>query len=228
MKVVFAAVTKNFGSTKVLDELSFTVKKGSFTFIIGPSGVGKTTIIRLILSQSKVTSGQIMLGKLDLTHAKKRQLENYRKRIGVIYQDFQLIPDKTIRENIQLALDIIKAPKAELQDRVREAAEKTELVDRLDFFPSQLSGGELQRASLARALAVRPKLILADEPTGNLDPKSAWKLMSLLKRINETEKTTIIMTTHNSEIVNKMRLRVLRLSGGKISSDKKRGEYTLE
>jgi len=228
MKIVFDKVTKSWGEIAALKDLSFKIKPGEFLFIVGPSGSGKTTILRLILSELKPSEGEIEVGDHSLTKAKKKQIDLNRRQIGVIFQDYRLIKDKTVRENIEIALDITGHPKKSWPELIEKAATRTEISNRLNFFPSQLSGGEKQRASLARSLAIAPRLILADEPTGNLDPKSAWQLMALLRKINTQDKTTIIMTTHNSDIVNNMHLRVIRLSEGKILSDKGRGSYPKE
>lgn len=219
MNIKFNNVTKKYGIIVAVSQITFEVKSGEFVFIAGPSGAGKTTLLRLILSQTKPTSGTLEIGNVDLGQSKKHQLEKIRKKIGVIYQDYQLIPDKTIEENIALALDIVSYPKKNLHHQIDEVIRKVNLTTRRFLYPSQLSGGELQRASLARALAIDPAIILADEPTGNLDLENTWRLIKLLKDINQTTKTTIIMTTHNSDIIDSLDKRVIFLRDGMVEKE---------
>lgn len=219
MRVVFDHVAKSFGLISALNDINFSIEPGEFVFVVGPSGAGKSTLIKLILNQYKPTSGSIIIGDTDLTQASKQQIEQIRRSVGVIFQDYQLIPDKTIEENIALALDIIDCPPSEISSKIDDVLKKVNLVSRRFLFPGQLSGGEQQRAALARALAVNPKLILADEPTGNLDVENTWNLIKLLKDINEHDKTTIIMTTHNQDIIDSFRKRILFIKNGAIEKD---------
>jgi len=224
MDLTFSRITKAHGDTKSLDKISFEVKSGEFLFIVGPSGAGKTTLIKLILAAIKPTDGEIVV-TFPKRKKKKRKIEEIRRLIGTVYQDTRLVTDKTVYENIELALDIISTPKEERSETIKKVLKKTDLEDKADLFPSQLSGGELQRASLARALSIKPLLILADEPTGNLDPESGWKLVELLRKINKEDKTTIIMVTHDIDIVDSLKTRVIHLDKGKIIKDKKKGKY---
>jgi len=227
MKIVFENVSKSYGVVDALKELSFQVAPGEFYFIVGPSGAGKSTILKLLLGQIKPTSGTIIVGEQDISTLKRSHIDSLRRRIGVVFQDFQLINDKNIEENIALALDIIGYPSENIPARIDEVIKQVNLQSRRFLFPAQLSGGELQRVSLARALAVEPELILADEPTGNLDPQNAWNLVKLLKDISEKSNTTIIMTTHNYEIVNALSKNVLKLDSGRdVSSTKSTPEAT--
>lgn len=215
MKLSFQNVSKSYGIVDALKDISFEINPGDFLFIVGPSGAGKSTILKLILNQIKPTSGSIIIDDQDLATAKRNYIDTVRRKIGVVFQDYQLITDKNIEENIALALDIINYPQEKIAARIDEVIKQVNLDSRRFLFPSQLSGGEMQRASLARALAVEPELILADEPTGNLDPENAWNLVKLLKDISKDSKTSIIMTTHNHEIVDALAKSVLRLKAGK-------------
>ncbi|OIP87975.1 cell division ATP-binding protein FtsE [Candidatus Shapirobacteria bacterium CG_4_8_14_3_um_filter_35_11] len=209
MEIKFDSVTKNYGPISAIKDLSFTVTQGDFVFITGPSGSGKSTIIKLILNQIKPSSGQILVNN----HSPKTQLEidQNRRKIGVIFQDFQMITDLTIEENIALNLDIVDFENDQRPLAIDTALKKMKLQNRRFLFPSQLSGGELQRACLARAIAISPQLILADEPTGNLDPINAWNLIKYLKQENEKRGTTIIMTTHHLDIVKSLNKKVIKL-----------------
>jgi len=215
MKIVFDHVSKNFGSITALNDISFELEKGEFALLVGPSGAGKSTIIKLILSQYKPTTGSILIDDVDITHLKKKDIEHIRKKIGIVFQDYQLIFDKTIEENIALALDIVDYPKDQVNAKIDQVLEKVGLTDRKTLFPNQLSGGELQRAALARALSVDPLLILADEPTGNVDEENTWNLVKLLKQINK-EGTTILMTTHDPDIIKSLGKRVIKIKSGAI------------
>lgn len=219
MNVLFKDVSKHFGSIKALENLNFEVKTGDFVFIVGSSGAGKSTLLKMILSQYRPSTGEIYIDGHLLNFKNKHLIDKLRQNIGVIFQDYQLIADKTVEENIALALDINGYPSREIPQRVDKAIDQVFLQSRRHLFPAQLSGGELQRAALARALAIDPKLILADEPTGNLDPENSWNLIKLLKEINETKGTTIIMTTHNFDIVESLNKRKITMKNGTIVND---------
>ncbi len=219
MDLVFKNVKKSYGSIVAIRDIDFSIKSGEFVFLVGPSGAGKSTILKLILNQIKPTSGEIHIGDHLLNKADKNTVDHIRRQIGVIYQDYLLINDKTIEENIALALDINRFPANKVADKIEQVISEVNLSSRRHLFPSQLSGGELQRASLARALAIEPKIILADEPTGNLDLENTWNLIKLIKKINEEKHTTIIMTTHNQDIVQSLDKRVLNILAGEVVSD---------
>jgi len=221
MKIVFDKVSKNFGSIPAIKNISFEINPGEFVFIEGPSGSGKSTLLKLILHQIHPSSGKINVNDIDYANCKKTDIENIRKNIGVIFQNYQLISDKSVEENIALNLDIIGIPEYQIGSRVEKVLKSVGLLSRRHLFPGQLSGGELQRAALARALSVEPKIILADEPTGNLDIENAWNLLKLFKEINEKSNTTIIMTTHNQEIVSSLNKRKIYLKEGEIIKDSK-------
>lgn len=210
----FKDVSKSYGSVVALRNISFGVKKGEFVFITGSSGVGKTTILRLILGEVLPTKGEIKVDNLNLANLTEKNLPSYRQKIGVIFQDFKVLSDRTVFENVSVALAVIGLPESEWEERVKHVLNLVGLGHQINFFPSQLSGGELQRVSLARALAVNPKILLADEPTGNLDWETSDNLMKLFEKINKEGKT-IIMATHNMEIVNKYKKRVIHVEGSK-------------
>ena len=221
MKVSFDKVTKKYGVIQALQNISFEIKSGEFVFIIGNSGAGKSTLLKLLLNQIKPSSGQIFINDVELKENNRKDIDAIRRQIGVIFQDYQLIPDKSVEENILLNLDIIGIPENQRLNRIESVLKLVNLSSRRYLFPAQLSAGELQRASLARALAVEPKLILADEPTGNLDIENAWNLLKLLKKINKEKNTTIIMTTHNQDIINSLNNRIIILKDGELVKDSK-------
>ncbi len=212
----FKNVTKTYGSVVALDDVSFGVKKGEFVFITGPSGAGKTTILKLILGEIIPTKGEVRVDNLNIINLNDKNLPSYRQKIGVIFQDFKVLPDRTVFENVAVALAVVGLPESEWEERAKHILKLVGLGRQANLFPSQLSGGELQRVSLARALSINPKIILADEPTGNLDWKTSDSLMELLEKINKEGKT-IIMATHNMEIVGKYKKRVIHLNGAKIT-----------
>lgn len=218
MKLVFKNIDKNFGVINALKDINFTIDQGEFVFIVGPSGAGKSTILKLILNQIRPTNGEILIDDVNLSLGSKSEIDNIRRQIGVIFQDYQLIMDKSVEENIALILDIVSFPKDQISSKIDDVISQVNLNNRRFLFPSQLSGGELQRAALARALAIEPKIILADEPTGNLDIENTWNLVKLLKDINEKNNTTIIMTTHNQEIVNSLNKRQIEIKDGQITN----------
>lgn len=219
MKIIFDHVTKKYGLIHALKDVSFTIESGEFVFIVGHSGAGKSSLIKLLLNQIKPSSGTVTIDDHQLEKSKKNIVDQVRRQIGVVFQDYQLIPDKTIEENIAIALDIINFPVEKVAAQIDQVINQVNLNSRRFLFPSQLSGGELQRAALARAIAVEPKIILADEPTGNLDAENAWNLIKLFKDINENTGATILMTTHNQDIVDSLGKRVIKIKGGEIESD---------
>lgn len=211
-------VVKTFGSIKALDDISFEVGDGEFIFVTGPSGSGKSTIIKLILQQILPDSGQIILDDYKVGSLKPNELAKMRQKIGVVFQDFKMINERTLGENIEIALAVAGVPQKEWKERVTHVAELVGLGKKLNYFPLQLAGGELQRGSLARALVINPAIILADEPTGNLDWGTAEGIIELFEKINEEGKT-IIMATHHLGIIEKHKNRTIVLKDGKIVSD---------
>jgi cell division transport system ATP-binding protein len=216
--ISFKNVAKSYGSVTALDDVSFDIKKGEFVFITGPSGVGKTTILKLILGEIVPTKGEVRVDNLNIAGINEKNMPVYRQKIGTIFQDFKVLPERTVFENVAVALAVIGLPEDEWKERVKHVLKLVGLARHENQFPSQLSGGELQRVSLARALSVNPKIVLADEPTGNLDWETSDVLMELLEKINEEGKT-IIMATHNMEIVKKYKKRVIHLEGEKVHLD---------
>jgi cell division transport system ATP-binding protein len=222
--ITLTEVTKKFGSVTAVDHVSFAINEGEFLFITGPSGSGKTTIVRLLLREIQPTSGKVkVLGKA-LEKLKGKEVVELRRAIGVVWQDFRLVKDLTVFENVALALRVQQVPGAEIKTRVNETLEGVGLKGRENFFPAELAGGELQRCCFARALVVKPKILMADEPTGNLDPETSWQIMKLLTEANK-QGATVLMATHNTEIVNSMRQRVIHLDAGRVVKDEQKGKY---
>jgi len=221
MEIVFDKVTKNYGPINVFQDLDIKITAGDFVFVTGPSGSGKSTLIKLILNQIKPNSGDILINGVALNHlSTKSEIDKIRRKIGVVFQDYQLINDLTVEENIALSLDIVNYPQNKILPRIDEVVKMVKLQHRHFLFPSQLSGGELQRACLARALSIEPEVILADEPTGNLDSANAWNLIKIFKDINKNLKTTIIMTTHNTDFVDSLDKKVIKLGKTEHGSSK--------
>ena len=219
MKIKFEKVSKNYGSIQALKNINFEIDKGEFVFLVGPSGAGKSTLVKMLLNQIKPSVGRILVNNIDLSLGKKYEIDASRVKTGVIFQDFQLISDKTVEENIALNLDIASWPQLKIPAKIEEVLTLTGLKSRRHLFPSQLSGGEMQRAALARALSNEPELIIADEPTGNLDIENAWNIIKILKDVNQKNKTTVIMATHNLDVVNSLERRVIYLKNGEIEKD---------
>jgi cell division transport system ATP-binding protein len=213
--ITFKNVTKTFGGIVALKDVSFEIEKGEFVYITGPSGAGKTTILRLLMAEILPDSGGIIVDGKDIAKISPKDMPAYRQKIGVVFQDYKVLPERTVRENVEVALAVIGIEEGQWKERVNHVLKMSGLLERAEFFPSQLSGGELQRLSLARALAVNPKILLADEPTGNLDWETADGMMVLFEKINKEGKT-IIMATHNQVIVEKFKKRIIKLKGGKI------------
>ncbi len=216
MMVTFKGVSKNFGNIRALNDATFDIKDGEFVFVVGPSGSGKTTVLRLLLAEFKPSSGQIFFDNKEITNIKKGDIPHLRQQIGVVFQDFKILKEKTVSENIELALAIKKVDKSKWEERKQQVLKLVGLSNRSELFPAQLSGGEQQRVAIARALVIDPKVIFADEPTGNLDWETGEVIMNLLDKINKSGKT-VIVTSHNLEIIKRMKKRVIKLKDGKIS-----------
>lgn len=215
--VKFKNVTKKFGSMLAVNDVSFEVEKGEFVFLTGPSGAGKTTILKLILGEITPDSGEVVVDGTNVGSLKTKDLPYYRQKIGTVFQDFKVLPERTVSENVEVALAVIGLGESEWGERVKHVLKLVGLSRQADLFPSQLSGGELQRVSLARALVVNPTILLADEPTGNLDWETSEIMMSLFDKINKEGKT-ILMATHNVEIIKKFKKRIIHIVGGKVES----------
>lgn len=211
----FKNVTKKFGSVNAITDVSFEVKKGEFVFITGPSGAGKSTILKLILGELTSDSGTVTVDGLDLENLKSKDVPYFRQKIGTVFQDFKVLSERTVGENVEVALAVIGLPEHEWKERISHVLKLVGLTKQINLFPSQLSGGELQRVSLARALVVNPKLLLADEPTGNLDWETSEGVVKLFEKINEEGKT-VIMATHNMDIIKKFKKRIINIVDGTI------------
>ena len=217
----FQSVTKKFpDGTTAVNNVTFDISDGEFVFLVGPSGAGKTTILRLILKEYDPNSGNITVDEHNLKKLSGGKITELRRKIGVVFQDLKLLSDRNVYENIALSLWVLGKNDKEINEEVLEKLKLVGLDGQENFFPAQLSGGELQRVAIARALAGNPKYLLADEPTGNVDDANTWKIMKILDKVNKSG-TTILMATHNSEIVDTMSKRVVRLEDGHIISDKK-------
>ncbi|MGQ9556708.1 MAG: cell division ATP-binding protein FtsE [Desulfurispora sp.] len=221
-------VTKVYpNQVKALDDVSLTIKKGEFVFLVGPSGAGKTTLTRVIFREELPTRGQVLFNGKNILRLRGREVALYRRKIGMVFQDFRLLPQKTVFENVAFALQVSGAGKQEISRRVPEALARVGLEGKENMLPAQLSGGEQQRVSIARAIVREPVLLIADEPTGNLDPDTAWELMELFQQINQ-QGTTIIMSTHAREIVDALQKRVIALEAGRVVRDQESGGYRHE
>lgn len=213
--IKFENVSKSFGSIVALSNVSFEVKDGEFVFLTGPSGAGKTTILKMILHEVLPDSGKVIFDEDDITKISEKSVPVLRQKLGIVFQDYKVLPERTVSENVEVALAVSGVPSSEWDKRVSHVLKLVGLSERSNLFPSQLSGGELQRVSLARALVVNPKLILADEPTGNLDWDTAEGIMNLLEKINKEGKT-IIMATHHQGLIKHGKHRSIKLKEGKI------------
>lgn len=221
-------VTKSYSSgAPALNGISLHIKKGEFVFIVGDSGSGKSTLIKLLLRELTATGGHVYVMGHDLAKLRHRQIPKYRRNLGVVFQDFRLLKDRNVYDNVAFAQRIIEKSTKEIRRNVPAVLSTVGLAGKYKSKPKQLSGGEQQRVALARALVNKPSILLADEPTGNLDPKNSWEIMQLLEEINENG-TTVLVVTHNRDIVNAMHKRVVTMKKGVIVSDEEEGEYNDE
>jgi len=209
---------------KALDEVCLTIKQSEFVCLVGPSGAGKSTLIKMLICEDKPTSGRILVADRDITQIKSDQLPYYRRKVGVIFQDFKLLPHKTVYENISFALEVCEVREEIINQRVPKILNMVGLSERSNNYPDELSGGEQQRVAIARSLVHSPQIVVADEPTGNLDPKNTWEVINILAKINRAG-AIVIFATHDKEIVNKLRPRVITIKDGKVVSDQKQGVY---
>jgi cell division transport system ATP-binding protein len=217
-------VSKIYGDVAALQDVSVEVTKGEFVFVVGPSGSGKSTLIKLLIREEAPSSGEIFVAGKNIGQLSNWKVPYLRRNVGTVFQDFKLLRDKTVFEQVAFALEVIGKPKHVINARVPEILELVGLRDRMTHYPNQLSGGEQQRVAVARAFVNRPLIMLADEPTGNLDPQTSVDIMKLLDRINRLG-TTVVMATHDNAIVDAMRRRVIELVGGKVIRDQARGVY---
>ncbi|MBA2278989.1 cell division ATP-binding protein FtsE [Candidatus Saccharibacteria bacterium] len=221
---VSKAYSKKGGTA--LERISLHIEPKEFVIIVGASGAGKSTLLKLLTREEKPTSGKIIVGGIDYERLHDRDVPRLRRRIGVVFQDFKLLPNKTVYENVAFALEIIGVSTKEIRNTVPRVLDIVGLKDKEKSMPLELSGGERQRVAIARAIVRQPKILIADEPTGNLDPKHAWDVIKVLEKINRYG-TTVLLTTHNQDIVNKLKRRVVTITDGKIQSDEARGSYNL-
>ncbi len=226
--IQFYNVSKVYeNGVKAVSDITLHIKKSEFVFLVGPSGAGKSTLIKLVFREELPTRGQVMFGGKNVVRMRGREVPYMRRKIGMVFQDFRLLQQKTAAENVAFALEITGASRKEIRRLVPEALEQVGLKGKEDLLPGQMSGGEQQRVCIARAIVNKPLLIIADEPTGNLDPTTSWEIMTLFQDINRRG-TTILMSTHASEIVNTMKKRVIELSAGSIVRDEESGVYRGE
>lgn len=225
--ILLDRVTKTYpkaSSRPAINRVSLFVEPNEFVILVGTSGAGKSTLLKLLTREEKPTSGKIVVGGIDYDTLKDRHIPLLRRKIGVVFQDFKLLPRRTVFENVAFALEIAGMTNREIKSTVPKVIELVGLKGKEKNFPNQLSGGERQRVAIARAIVRQPKILIADEPTGNLDPKHSWDIVCLLEKINKYG-TTVLLTTHNVEIVNRLKRRVITLENGKITGDQAQGSY---
>jgi len=225
--ILLDRVTKTYPRSEgsaALDRITLNVDPKEFVIVVGQSGAGKTTLLRLLTREERPTSGKIIIGGIDYDKLKDKEIPLLRRKIGVVFQDFKLLPNKTVFENVAFALEIVGVSNKEIRHTVPKVLDIVNLRGKEDSMPRQLSGGERQRVAIARAIVRQPRILVADEPTGNLDPKHAWDVIKVLEKINRYG-TTVLLTTHNQEIVNKLKRRVITLKDGKVASDRANSGY---
>lgn len=210
-----------------LNGLNVEIDQGEFVYVVGPSGAGKSTFIKMMYREERPTSGQMFVDGIDIATLKNKKVPLLRRQMGVVFQDFKLLPRLNVYENVAFALEVIEESPSKIRERVLDVLDMVGLKHKARMFPTELSGGEAQRISIARSIVNKPKVVIADEPTGNLDPETSWDIMNLFERINASG-TTILMATHNKEIVNTMRHRVIAIEGGLIVRDVDGGDYGYE
>lgn len=225
--IEFKNVSKLYNNVKALSDVSINIESGEFVFLVGPSGAGKSTFIKMILKEVEPTSGKVVVNNTELSKLARNDVPYFRRKIGMVFQDFRLIPNLNVYENVAFAMKVVEATPKEIRRRVPMVLSLVGLSHKYKMFPNELSGGEQQRVSLARAIVNNPSLLIADEPTGNLDPETAKEIMDLLDDINKAG-TTILMATHAKDIVDTMKKRVIAIEGGEIARDEKRGMYEDE
>lgn len=225
--IAFQNVTKTYNShSTALEDVTFQINPGEFVSLAGRSGAGKSTIIKLLIGEERPSKGRVFFGQYEVSKLKNKELPAFRRHIGIVFQDFRLLPTKTAFENVAFALEVCGRPQKEIHELVPQVLDMVGLSDKSNNFPHQLSGGEKQRVAIARAMVHRPEVIIADEPTGNLDPFHTWEIINLLQKINQLG-TTLILATHDKEIINALEKRVLTLDHGRLIRDEEKGKYIL-
>lgn len=222
--IQFVNTTKRYDNCVALHDVSFDIDMGEFVFFVGPSGAGKSTIMKLIYREEKATSGKVLVGRIDVARLGDGEVPKLRRRMGIVFQDFKLLPGQSAFDNVAYVLRALGVSPTEIRKRVLGALKVVGLIDKVDAPPEELSGGEQQRVGIARAIVNGPAIVIADEPTGNLDPESSLEIMNLLLQINKRG-TTVLVSTHNQQIVNQMRKRVIALKNGELVSDVPEGAY---
>ena len=224
--ILLDRVTKSYGKglEPALDRVSIHIEPKEFVVIIGQSGAGKSTLLKLLTREERPTSGKIIVGGIDYDKLPDRHIPLLRRKIGTVFQDFKLLPNRTVFENVAFALEIVGISSKEIKNTVPRVLDVVNLKNKADRYPRELSGGERQRVAIARAIVRQPKILIADEPTGNLDPKHAWDVITVLEKINRYG-TTVVLTTHNQDIVNKLKRRVITIQDGRVVSDKANAQY---
>ena len=225
--ISFEGVTKIYGSNRVLSNVNLRIEEGEFISIVGVSGAGKTTLTEALIGNVKLDAGRILVNNIDVTKLNAKDLQTFRRTVGVVFQDFQLLPNKTVEENVAFAMEVCGEEEFEIFARVKEVLSLVDMIQNKDKFPYQLSGGEKQRSAIARALAHNPRIIIADEPTGNLDPHQSEEIVRLLMQINEYG-VTVLLATHDKNLVNVAKKRVVTLHAGEVVSDWQQGKYDEE
>ncbi len=225
--IIFQNVTKLYGKSNALDKVSFKIQPGEFVSVVGRSGAGKSTIVKLLIGEEKPTKGQIFFGSFEVNKLLPKELPEFRRHIGVIFQDFRLLQGKTVFENVAFALEVAGRPERDIMEFVPQVLDMVGLKEKASRFPAELSGGERQRVAIARAMINHPDVLIADEPTGNLDPMNTWEVVKLLLKINELG-STVILATHDKEVVNTIGQRVITLDDGAVIKDEEHGRFILE
>ncbi|MCQ2373587.1 MAG: cell division ATP-binding protein FtsE [Phascolarctobacterium sp.] len=215
------------GGSVALEDVNVHIEPGEFVFVVGPSGAGKSTFFKMLFREIKPTTGSIVVNGVDILELTDKEIPYYRRQLGIIFQDYRLLPDRTVYENVAFAMQVIETPHRKIKRRVMNVLDLVGLRKRADAYPNELSGGEQQRIAIARAIVNEPQLVIADEPTGNLDPDTSWEIMNIFKEINESG-TTIVMATHAKDIVDAMGKRVIAIEKGHIVRDEMNGGYGYE